>query len=295
MRPAHNRKNKAGESVAVKESSVVAYFAHHPEVDRTQVDECELRSAKITIAQRQSIETKSRNQRRKILQNHCWKIIKTSLNLSDPERIPEILESEFIITSRRHSLDPKKMLNSLIEDLCNGLVEPTYLKANKKSLEYGMTTWRNDILTNPHRCPDRMRSALTLWSQSLEIKMQVAIVGEAMDFLSQKMQRPILNLLVYSGLYKWLMTKTMCTDKMSLSDRLDIANTYAMPVFHQDSPLNSKFKISMVNALESLIDMNINNFMDLLGFVSDDVAQSLSMIDWGGEFERLEQKKKITD
>jgi hypothetical protein len=280
--------------VAVKESSVVAYFAHHPEVDRTHVDECELRSGQITVIQRQSIETKSRNQRRKILQNHCWKIIKTSLNLSDVERIPEILESKFTIISHRSQLDSKKVFDSLVERLCDSFSHPTFLKIIKENLKNCMMIWRDDILTKPHRCPDYMRSALLLWSQTLEMKIQVAIVCEAIDFVSQKMQRPILSRLVYSGLYKSCMRQAMFTNEMSRSDKVDIASTYAMSAFEQYPSLNSAFKAKMLEVLEFLMNIKYDNFINLFGSVSDDVAQSLSMIDWAGEFERLEQKK-ITD
>jgi hypothetical protein len=165
------------------------------------VDDCELRSSKITQIQRQQSELVSRNQRRKILQNHFWKICQTSLNLLDPLLIPELLEAGFVKVSKRHPLASKKMFDLLIDHLCNAIALPGNLEHTKSTLEPALNGWAEDIKKNPHRCHEGMRSALELWGQTLDLKMQVAIVQEALDFVSGKMQRPILRLLVCTGLY----------------------------------------------------------------------------------------------
>lgn len=290
QRSTHTRKNKAGELISIRESTVSSYFAHHPEVDRSTVDDCELRSSKITQIQRQQAELISRNQRRKILQNHFWKICKTSLNLLDPERIPVILEQAFVAASARHPLASKKMFDLLIGHLCDRLACTEQLTETKQTLEQGMRLWRLDILSNPHRCGDAMREALTLWGQTLDLKMQVAIVSEAFDFVSQKMQRPILGLLVCTALYKWLVARALCDDAMTLAKRLDVFNAYSMPVTAPDPDLDEAFGANMLSATRELIGMDTANFVALLGFVRDDVAQSLSTIDWAGEFERLDDR-----
>lgn len=287
QRQAHNRKNKAGESIAVKESTVVAYFAHHPEVDRSTVDDCELRSAKITPIQRLQAETTSRNQRRKILQSHCWKIIKTSLNLPDCEEVSKLLRSTFESAQMNRSHNAQKLYSLLIESLCAQWCLPGQLKDTKSTIEEGMMKWSADILSRPERMPREVRDAMVRWSQTLELKMQSAIVQEVIDFTATKMQRPILVTVIESAIYKWLMARTMASYEPDIAKRVEIFNLYYLRADMLPS-LPDTFGVDIIKSVRELIALDRMQFEALFYFVRDDVAQSFSMIDWAGEFERLD-------
>jgi len=287
QRQAHNRKNKAGESIAVKGSSVVSHFAHHPEVDRSTVDDCELRSAKITLIQRLQAETTSRNQRRKILQSHCWKIIKTSLNLPDCEEVSTLLRSTFECAQMNRSHNVKKLYDLLIESLCAQWCLPSQLEHTQSTLEEGMMKWSSDILARPERMPKEIRDAMVRWGQTLELKMQAAIVKEAMAFTSTKMQRPILIKIIESAIYKWLMARTMAGYEPDIAKRVEIFNLYYLRADMLPN-LPDTFGVDLISSVRELIALDRVQFESLFYFVRDDVAQSFSMIDWAGEFERLD-------
>jgi hypothetical protein len=104
------------------------------------------------------------------------------------------------------------------------------------------------------------------------------------------MQRPILRLLVCTGLYKWTVACALCYDRATSAEhRLDIFNAYSMPtVSLAAADLDDDFGQKMLESLQALIGMDSKAFEVVYGFVRDDVAQSLSMIDWAGEFERLQ-------
>lgn len=291
QRQAHNRKNKAGELIAVKESSVVSYFAHHPEIDRSTVDDCELRSAKITHLQRLQSETTSRNQRRKILQNHCWKIITTSLNLPDCEEVSKLLRSTFESSQMNRSFNAKKLYDLLIETLCNQWSLPGQLDHTKSTLEDGMLKWSADILSRPERIPSEVRSAMVRWSQTLELKMQTAIVKEVIDFTATKMQRPILIKVIESAIYKWLMATTIAGYEPEISKRIEIFNLYYLRADMMPN-LPDTFGVDLIKSVQMLIGLDRLQFAALFYFIRDDVAQSFSMIDWAGEFERLDNSVK---
>jgi hypothetical protein len=69
-RAATERKNRDGSTSLVKGSHVKSYFAHHPEVDKAIINDCELRSSQITAVKRLYLETKARNQRQRVMQAH---------------------------------------------------------------------------------------------------------------------------------------------------------------------------------------------------------------------------------
>jgi hypothetical protein len=75
---------------------------------------------------------------------------------------------------------------------------------------------------------------------------------------------------------------------MPIADRMDVFNMYSMPTA-PDPQLDPHFGDKLLDSLRMLIGLDAIQFQALLGFVRDDVAQSLSMIDWAGEFEKLQK------
>jgi hypothetical protein len=294
QRGKHTRKNKAGQLVDVKESSVSAYFAHHPEVDRSTVDDCELRSTKISPLQRLAAENNSRNQRAKILRTHFWKILLSNPKLDGIDEAKPLIETLLFRSSVYNELHTKRIYQLLIDELCGRFTHPQNIEFTKKTITNGLLKWREDIVTGKVFVPIRLQNYLNIWSNTLDLKMQSAIVCEALDYICSKKQRAILEKLVSLAIYNWLLAVAIASTNSNLDPtQLDkIFNSYSnlKPVaLEQINTMGSKMTPYLISASQRLIGIDNEQLSGLYYFVRDDVANSLGMVDWAGEFERLEK------
>jgi hypothetical protein len=284
-RETHTRKRKDGRTTQVRECTVPAHFNHHHDVSESEVLECELRSQTLTQTHRIAIAAKARGQRIKTMQRHFWKICKTSVKLQDIDGVPSCLELMWDKASVRAPEAKKRLYQILVQELVDQFRSQGQLEHTKATITEGIERWikesHDETLT-----PLNMRPLLNLWRQKIDQRMQVLIVSEALDYVCQKMQQPILAKLVESGLYAWISAQALSIGK-DKQDRIKIFNSWANQVDITNE--EEEFMICMIEVTRKLIGMDKTEFEYLFYFIRDDIAQSLTFIDWAGQFEKLEK------
>jgi hypothetical protein len=283
QRETHTRKNKDGSSTQVKECIVPSHFNHHPDVDRSQVLDCELRSQQLSQTQRLAIAAKARNQRQKTMQRHFWAIVKTSIKLQEIDEVPATIEMLWQRASVRSLEATKRLYQLLLESLRDQFVQPAQLDHTKATLNDGIGKWIADT-ENDERTPIIYQPLLKIWRQKLDLKMQEMIVKEALDFVCQKMQSPILLKLIENAIYSWLIADSM---SMIHGDNIDKRVEEFNKIAHNLGDLGS-LSDAMVISARRLIGMDKKEFEYIFYFIRDDVALTLTLIDWAGQFEKLE-------
>lgn len=116
--------------------------------------------------------------------------------------------------------------------------------------------------------------------------MQEMIVCEALDFVCQKMQSPILLKLIESSLYCWVLADSVSLLHGNSSDRR--IREFNKIGYNSIDAIDGMAK-AMTISCRQLIGMDKQEFELVFYFIRDDVMQALSLIDWPGQFEKLEQ------
>jgi hypothetical protein len=285
QRETHTRKNKDGSSTQVKECIVPSHFSHHPDVDRSQVLDCELRSQQLSQTQRLAIAAKARNQRQKIMQRHFWKICKTSIKLQDSDDVSATLKMLWSLASMRSPEATKRLYQLLLESLRDQFVKPGQLDHTKNTLEQGLNKWVSDM-EDDELTPSKYLPLIKIWKQKLDLKMQEMIVKEALDFVCQKMQKPIFLKILENSLYEWIIADSL---SMQHEDNVDKRVKEFNKIKHDISVKTlDNIAESMVKSARRLIGLDKQEFEIVFCFIRDDVTQTLSLIDWAGQFEKLE-------
>jgi hypothetical protein len=200
-RSASQRKIKDGTKIDVRSAEIPAYFAHHPEVDKDTVNDCELRSKQITAIQRLHLETKAHNQRRKIMQSHFWKILKTSYELSDPvvDMIPIIIKEQWI---RQHPFSERRSIFHL-QEFINLFIKTARLVSEEERKEEIDRIIENILKSQKDRLYEedlRAKEYLDDWIGTLNARMHSSICEEALGFLLHKRQVKMLETMTYFAL-----------------------------------------------------------------------------------------------
>jgi len=286
-RSPHQRTLKNGSVREVKKAKIDAYFAHHPDTEKASVEACELRSSQITQAQKQLVVAQSRGQRLKILQAHCWKILKTSIKLADIDTTPKLLYS-FWERATSHYREPKaakRMYQLLIDNLCDQFRLSAQLAHTKSTLGHGIDRWVKDSQDEFLVVP-AMKPLFELWRSQLDRKMQEAITCEVLDFISQVRQKPILQALVENGVYNFVLCSSAAL-QARITDLSQLGRYFNKMSVDCDLADESMIE-NMIAFTTQLSRLNNDQFEACFNYVRDDVVQSIVFTDWAGEFQRLE-------
>ena len=290
-RSPHQRTLKDGSVREVKQAKIEAYFAHHPDTEKSSVEACELRSTQITQAQKALIAAQARGQRQKALQAHCWKILKTSIKLADIDTTPKLLYAfwERATSHYREEKAAKRMYQLLISNLCDQFRIPAQLAHTKSTLGDGIERWANESQQEMTIDPS-MIPLFEVWRSQLDQKMQEAIACEVLDFVSQIRQTPILTALIENAVYNYILSGAVAA-KYSKSVE-DVTRFFNKIIPDQSSAVDEQLIGYMLDIIQhALLRMNKKQFEACFNYVRDDVAQSIVFTDWAGEFQRLENLK----
>lgn len=299
----HSRTLKSGESVAVKESIIPAHFAHHHHnADKSAVANCELRSAKMTNAQRQVFEAKARGQIARLFQQKFWRMLQTSIKLTAINEAPVLLLDLWQQASLRQPIAAKAQLAVLIDMLARQFSKAGQVAHSKEGLEGSIDDWATKICGHPEGIPQRYRAQFKAWLNVLDRQMQVLIVSQAMDFVCHKKQEKILLRLVELGVYNWVLAESSCSilksaGAVSSSLRGYVYNRLMQEesvacVAHQPSHASDSMRPAMVRTIRLLIGLDREAFEALFMFVRDDIVQSLTFVDWATQFEEAQTKQE---
>lgn len=299
LRPASTRKNKDGSVSAVKEANVCSYFAHHSDVDRDTINDCELRSSQITLGQRLAAETISRNQRQKIMQAHLWKITRTSLLLHELEIYEQIFSSMWmnvcVYTDKRKEF----ALNELVKFVTNYLssvrgeqldicINNTVNIVMEQSKEIHKTISKLQIEKIKKEArgmglneldadfSERILTHSISLVNSVDIQMHSQIISEVIAFITQKRQCFILNKLVLIAMH-------MATNRRTIL----IAGENGVTITTESYTTNYKSLVRMLIGCDESI---------LISFAIDTVdhlIMILAEVNWAEQFEALENKELV--
>lgn len=291
-RQVHSRKLKTGESVSVKASVLPAHFSHHS-TDRSQIADCELRSARMTSVQRQAFQSQARGQVARIFRQKFFAMLKTSIKLQDCDSINTILLDYWQRASLRQPIAAKAQLFTLVDMLCRQFKSSGQLKHSKEGLERAIERWGNQIIEKPGSIPFPYREQFKSWSNVLDRQMQTLIVSEALDYLCHKAQSDVLRHMVECAVYNWIMARStmsaLVLKKGHISkDELAVIYDALMPHSQHPNLSASELSNAMVNSTRSLIGLDCEEFEALFAFVRDDVVQMLTFVSWADEFEKRE-------
>lgn len=279
----HSRKRKDGTTTQVQGYSVDPYFAHHPEVDRSIVDDCELRVSSLSDTQKAAIQAKSRQQLLKRLHAHFWRILKTNFKMFDHDSKLTLIRDLWIRASIREENFSKRLYEVLIGSLAKTF--RAKLEQTKLEIDHAIDVWFEQS-QEQDLVPEPFRPLLTIWRQKLDRQMQKLIVAEMLDFLCQPRQTPILEELIEAGVYMLVLSRAVSLERAKSVDEVArIANLFH---FGADEALERHLLL----ATRSLIGINEAEYAAAFIFIRDDVVQNLAFTDWAGEFDRLERLEK---
>jgi hypothetical protein len=277
-RKPHERKLKDGSKTQVKESRVDAYFAHHPDVSKDVVNDCELRSSQITKVQREKIAAKSRNQRRKILQAHFWKILQTSPEISNMQDHAELFHSTWLHCCIYSKMKAEKEYQLLINYCVN-----FFRKEVEQNLKNLLHKWKGFASENfedekfketsiDQSFVKELNKHWQSWDSAIDISMQREIVTEACLFLSTKMQYPILSKLCS-------MQFAICVAQLATMDSSGLTEN------------SSIYDRAYPDVVKSLIGIDIKQLEKLLFSTYKKVIRLLLTINWAEQFEKLQEQE----
>jgi hypothetical protein len=277
-RLASQRKTKDGSKIDVKAADIPAYFAHHPEVDKNTVNDCELRSKQITVTERVYLEAKAHNQRQKILQAHLWRMIQTSPIGNDIEDDIEIVKILWRKSCVYHDKKADFMIQELInfyikktrtifigdvEEIVSHHIETLQVLFSKAINEYST---RNDL--------DSFQSASLQYYQNwtaLDSLMHKKISLEVFDFLKQKKQVKMLERLLFSGFYRHL-------DLEVVTKRHDARSE------------NAVYASMLVKEIRRFVNADEEDLEKAFGAIFCSTIELITVVSWAYQFELLEQR-----
>lgn len=298
----HSRTLKGGESVSVKESVVPAHFAHHHNADKSAVANCELRSTKMTDAQRQVFQAKARGQVARLFQQKFWRMLQTSIKLTAIDEAPVLLLDLWQQASLRQPIAAKAQLAVLVDMLARQFSKAGQVAHSKEGLEGAIGDWAVKVSGDPKSIPQRYKAQFKAWLNVLDRQMQTLIVSQAMDFVCHKKQEKILLKLVELGVYNWVLAESSCSilesaGAVSGSLRGQVYNRLMQEesvacITHQLSQATDSMRPAMVRTTRLLIGLDREVFEALFIFVRDDIVQSLTFVDWATQFEEAQTKQE---
>jgi hypothetical protein len=287
-REAHTRKLKTGISTAVKESSVPAHFSHFQDVSKEEIEQCELKSSKITQVQREVIASKARGQRLKVLQRRLWQMLKTSFRLFYSEGTDELLQNYFLEASYMNEMRSKAYLEKLIESCAVSIAHPTNLQVVKSSFSQGCTKWSAIAEAYPKQ-QSPIYEGFRNWPKSiLDLRMHEAICLEVLDFLCTKMQRPILNKLIAYSIFNFMGSNAIFSSLEAQGEKN--IQMYLRTVNSLDNSLlkSPELREALVRMLRHLIEADKATMDSVFAYVRDDVIQAIYFTNWAEQFNTQE-------
>lgn len=287
-RSPHQRTLKDGSVRDVKQAKIDAYFAHHPDTEKSLVEACELRSTQITQAQKALVAAQSRGQRQKALQAHCWKILKTSIKLEDIDTTPKLLYSywERATEDWQDKQVSRRMYQLYISNLCDQFRLPSQITLTKEDVGMLINHWFINS-QDSSLLPSDMHPFFVKWRSQLDHKMQEAITCEVIDFISQIRQTPILSTLIENAVYNLALVAAGYA-KLKMSDASVDKLINHVRTITPAKLCDKNMEKSMSVFLSELIRFDAEQFKLCFQFVCKDVIQSIVFTDWAGEFQRLE-------
>lgn len=287
-RSPHQRTLKNGAVSEVKQARVDAYFAHHPDTEKSSVEACELRSTQITQAQKALVAAQSRGQRQKALQAHCWKILKTSIRLTDIDATPKLLYFYWLEATMhyREEKASKRMYQLLIDNLCEHFRSPSLLAETKKNVFREIDNFVNGF-TDSSLISPRFKTLIESWKSKVDYKMQEAITCEVLDFISQIRQKPILQTLVENALYNFIVVVGAASE-VERKDFRRFVWHFNRITYDDSDGFFQKNHENIVAFTSHLSRMDNKTFESVFNGVRSDIVAAIVFTDWAGEFQRLE-------
>lgn len=286
-RSASTRKNKDGSLSSVKACNVPSYFAHHPEVDKNIVNDCELRSNQISVRERVYLETKAHNQRQKIFHAHFWKILQTSFFLREPEECVKYVRSVYVkacVNNERKAIFMfQELINTVIhkyrkidENSWIDFVKDRVEVAEKRILDNWIGTSKDlhedyqDALTDAEEA--EIKKENDAWLSEVDRRMQSKIVVEAILFLQQKQQVKLLEILLQ-----------YCLDR-AINQIIAIQHKTLPSLGSQEyAKMYHWYMRQMIGATDHSIDI-------VFSYMKIALIDVFVSVRWAYQFEMLEQK-----
>lgn len=279
-REPHQRTLKNGTKREVKQAQIPAHFSHHRS-DALRNDECELRAAKITPVQRQQMYAQARGQVANKFRNKFWGMVQTSVKIHRDDSVDALL-TVLTRASAMNEMRTKSLLRLLVGTLATQFAKPAQLAHTKETIEPAIAGWAKQAETLDN-VPLVYRDAFRSWSNQLDMRMQVMIVSEALDYISTKAQRPILDALVMMGVYNWILANAGAKFYRNRT-RLSVFNDIVLTESE-----DQEFMEMTIAAARELLGMDNNQLELLFSFVRDDIGQILTFVDWPSQFAKSEK------
>ena len=285
-RQEHKREHKDGKVSHVKASSIPPHFSHRPDKDKTELERCELRSARTTEIDIARSEIAAKNQRIRLFNRHLWNILKMCYKLNDVEDAFIFVQSGFKLALQDY---PEAVAQRRYQILIELLVEVYRKEVGRIHAESEMFFDRLIEKTKNHEYTqsESLEALLSLWRQSIDQKMQLQIYNEVIDCLAQKKHLPILEKLIVQGIYNFVVGEGVCREQnLSPPEKLVFLNR-----LHGKE---TKLKAKTIQQLFREIDqMNIMQLEAFASFVRDDIIEVVALTPWADGFQRLSDKERL--
>ncbi len=287
-RSPHSRKKKDGSAVEIAEQKVAAHFSHHPDTSKSQVAQCELKLSRMTSSQRQAIEAKGRNQRRSIFQKHFWKIVMTSHRYLEFESWKNEGKTQFINLGAVVYLQPVEQSAAVWDKMVGAMVAqfryPEQVAHTKTDLERAILMWQE--LAKQEPLGEKFTEQLRPWVESLNVKMQVAVVSEAIDYLCGSRQIPMLTDLFHYSLSNYIHASALAYQGHKGSVQVTF-NSLEIGVVPAGISANAKCLALATDQFYKLKDRDLEG---IFYYVRDDIVQALAMVMWRDRFAEFASK-----
>lgn len=297
----HERKEHQRKGKKVKKATVHPHFNHHSETEKEAILACEFRVKSLTATEKSAYEHRARNQRRKILQANMWNMITSSFLGSRIEEQQSFLENIVSLTDPSSKVFNGKLLENLMSRVEKDF--KAYIRNMKSSIELDkiMDSW----LMDPHKYV--IEDSLFMgWKANLDKKMQTQITKEAIDFLCQRMQSPMLQKLLKSGVHIHILLLAkflfISQDKelkqKYLSGELKLSGQEARSIAHSDLGFEgdpNKMRNQCVEVAPHILNPTEEQYEEIFLLATNSVLHILSLVDWPKGFEEVEKRRKAAE
>lgn len=281
-RSATERKLKDGSTTQVKGSNVSSYFAHHPEVDKNIVNDCELRSSQITSTQRLLAHTVARNQRQKILKCHITKMLKSSPALAYMENYRFIVEgswkSQHIGNNRKAMFELNELIMAIIKNITtvsdattHNVIEKSFIYFNRMSETISQLSDEEIIKFDLRGNDKEVFNHVKKWFGEVESSMQKKISFEVWEFLKNSKKKQLLENLIY----------------------VSVHHVIGKRLHNQGIKNNSDetWMLTFMSEIRTLIGMTKSELNEFSGWVLFEACYLIISVDWAEQFESAEHKE----
>lgn len=170
-RQEHKREYKDGKVSHVRASIISPHFSHRPDKDKSELEKCELRSARTTQADIARSMSGAKNQMIKLFNRHLWNLLKLCYKLNDFDEAVAFVKDGFKLALKEYPEFAATRYQALVALLVN-VFRQQVEGIHKESEEY-LNTLIEKSKDSKLVQTEIYTNMLAIWRQNIDRRMHL--------------------------------------------------------------------------------------------------------------------------